>query len=140
MLRFEITPDALDRFQQLAREGVAQARRRMIEDAGRSALNQIIDKNPVDTGRSRAAWVAALNQLGGATGLAAATGGPGTGFGAGEGAASLTDDGDQTEATAMNSVDYIAYLEYGTSRIAPFAMVRSALSAVRATIASLFRL
>jgi hypothetical protein len=36
-------------------------------------------------------------------------------------------------------VHYISYLEYGTSRMAPFAMVRSALLQLQTRLSQLFR-
>jgi len=107
-------------------------RRRIITVAMKHALAETIRFNPVDTARSRAAWVRSLEQLGGTP----PAGGQGS-------HPSAVDDGralgqlqrhetaDTTELTAFNSVDYVPHLEYGTSRMAPFAMARRALHGAR---------
>jgi hypothetical protein len=44
-----------------------------------------------------------------------------------------------TEAAATNAVRYVKYLEYGTSKMAAFAMVRRALASVQQQVGRWFR-
>ncbi len=108
--------DAIERLRDLAETGVSEARRRMVEQGMKATLESTIELNPVETGRSRAAWQAALGHL------------------------DIQHDAESTTASATNSVSYVPFLEYGTSRQAPFQMVRRSLAAVREWIASRFHL
>lgn len=141
-LRIEIDEHVSQRFEELSRDDLDDARREMIEDAMRQTLGDIIRLNPVDTARSRAAWAASLAQLG--VSPPAGWQGPHPQPGAiAEGIASgvlETVEGDsQSTAMAANAVHYVPYLEYGTSRMAPFAMVRLALLRMQQTVGALFR-
>lgn len=140
-LRIEIDGQASRSLRNLAQRRLPESRKNMVRSATWRTLQQVIESHPVDTGRSAGAWSAALEQLGG--------GSPASGRGRDpaaivegrrQGSATLTEGADQTETTATNSVKYIAFLEYGTSRMAPFTMVRSALRATASTVARLFTL
>lgn len=93
-------------------------------------LKQIIFRNPVDTARSRAAWVQALEDLGsnapvgwqGDTVEQAAVA-----EGREQGSAAVSETDETTEITATNGVDYVPLLEYGTSQSAAFQMVQQSL-------------
>lgn len=107
-------------------------RRQAVEETFRELLAETIRLNPVETARSRAAWVAALEQLGGLP-PAGWQGPQPTGESEGRGLGRLDhDDGaDVTDIAATNGVRYVPFLEYGTQRMAPFGMVRRALSRAR---------
>lgn len=141
-LVIEIDDQSSEKLEALAEDELPEARRRLVQDVTREALTRTIELNPVDTGRSRAAWAAALTQAGGSP--PPGWRGPRPEGGAiAEGAAlgELVgeDDGDVTSMTAANAVRYVTFLEYGTSRMAPFAMVRRALSVVQQRVRALFR-
>lgn len=139
-IRMTVDDRASPWLKELRERDLPAARRELVQDASREALSQTIRLNPVETGRSRAAWVAALRQLGGEAppgqegGNAAAMA-----EGSGLGAAEMRDEDPRTEATAVSRVRYIGYLEYGTSKMAAFAMVRRALAGVQQRVARLFR-
>src|SRR5688500_6052979 len=57
----------LRRLRDLAEYRVPDARRRMVERGMEATLESTIQLNPVETGRSRAAWKAALDQLRGSS-------------------------------------------------------------------------
>ena len=140
-LRVEIEDRASARLESLAGRELTDARRRLIEQAMREALADTLRGNPVETGRSRAAWAAALQQAGGEA--PAEWRGPHPDAGAiAEGAArgSLTrSDGESTtDLSADNRVRYVGFLEYGTWRRAPFAMVRRALVRVQQQLSQWF--
>jgi hypothetical protein len=123
---------ATDELQRLADHRLPDLRRDVIEETARHALAETIAGNPVDTARSRAAWVASLEQLGGAP--PAGWLGPHSSAddeGRTHGELSHHHDRDVTEILATNSVDYVPHLEYGTSRLRPFRMARRALAQAR---------
>ncbi len=140
-IEFQVEGDAAERIRDLASAPLASARRELIHQAGIQCLQAIVEANPVETGRSRSAWVAALEQLGGSAPAGGeADGTVGVSEGRGQGQAELADDGQISHVKASNQVSYVPYLEYGTSKMAPFAMVRKSLLQLRTTLASLFRL
>ena len=116
---------------------VPRARRRLVRRVSRAALLRTIENNPVDTARSRASWVAALEQLGGA----APAGWEGAhpedaAMSEGRGRSVLVESvaAEVTEVVATSGVDYINYLEFGTQRISPFQMVARSLQSLRPTV------
>lgn len=106
----------------------------------RETLPIVIENTPVDTGRTRRAWRTALGQLDGAAGDGPGGSSAGNDTHRNEGHLSRSDGEHQTEIAAGNSVPYVRYLEYGTSKMAPFAMVRRALRRISQRISSLFTL
>ena len=138
-ITFQIQGGDLQSLRELARYRVPEARRRMVEHGMEAALENTIQLNPVDTGRSRAAWKAALDELRGGGSNVTAGGGP---IGEGTSLGSLKHDHRETTTTisATNAVSYVPFLEYGTSRMTPFQMVRRSLAAVRGVIAGWFHL
>lgn len=126
---------------ELAEAPLKSARENLVRESMISALQTVVERNPVRTGRARAAWVQSLEELGG-TAPAGWEGAQATGVATGRSLGMLSiDDGDETsQIEATNAVDYIAYLEYGTSKRAPFAMVRSALNQLKSRLASFFHL
>ncbi len=129
----------LQRLRDVAEYRVPEARRRMVEQGMETTLESTIQLNPVETGRSRAAWKAALDQLHGASFGAAASSGP-IAEGTASGSLDHQHDSGTTTLSATNAVTYVPFLEYGTSRMAPFQMVRRSLAAVRGVITSWFHL
>jgi hypothetical protein len=140
-IRIEIDERVSQRFDELSRDKLREARRDMVEEALRQTLGDTIRVNPVDTGRSRAAWVSALRQLGASPPDGWQGSHPDAGAisqGAGRGLLEIADEESRSAASAVNAVDYVGYLEYGTSRMAPFAMARQALLRVQQSVAALF--
>lgn len=137
-IEFQIEGRGVSLLRELARSRVPEARRRMVVQGMQATLERTMALNPVDTGRSRAAWQAALAQLQGGN-TSGGGGGP-----VAEGAAlgwAAQEHGERTsEVSATNGVSYVPFLEYGTSRMAPFQMVRRSLAVVRGMIAAWFRL
>ncbi|MFV0445873.1 MAG: hypothetical protein ACK5Q5_20030 [Planctomycetaceae bacterium] len=107
-------------------------RREAVEAALQDTLVAVIGQNPVETARSRAAWVSSLEQLGG-TPPAGWQGLQPSGEADGRIAGQLSrqHEPDITAVSATNSVSYVGFLEYGTSRTSPFSMVRRALRQAR---------
>lgn len=109
-------------------------RRRTADIVTREALWRTIIHNPVDTARSRSAWVTSLKQLGGV---------PPTGWrGADPESAAIAEGTErshldsressrQSERRATNAVHYVVFLEFGTSSMVPFRMVQRSLMSVR---------
>lgn len=130
-IQFEIDDRTSGRVQQLLREGIPASRQQLVASIGEIVLQRTAEQNPVKTGRSRQAWQTAASQLTGTGGQESSSG---------DAAAQLTQEATRTTISATNHVPYIGYLEYGTSRMAPFAMLRSSLAGVLSQIATLFRL
>ena len=116
---------------------LTENRRQAIEAAMKSTLVKAIQINPVDTARSRAAWVSSLEQLGGSP-LSGWQGSTPTDVAEGRDLGHLerTDTIDTTELTAFNEVDYARFLEYGAPRSSPHAMAGRALHATRQQLAA----
>jgi hypothetical protein len=133
-MRVEIENRASARLESLAGRDLPEARRRLVEQAMQAALIDALHVNPVDTGRSRAAWASALQQAGGDApadwqgphpdASAIAEGGA-------QGSLTRADGDSSTALSARNSVRYVGFLEYGTRRMGPMAMVRRALARVQ---------
>ena len=117
---------------------LSENRQRLVNAILADVLTEVIELNPVDSARSRAAWVTSLDQLG----FPVPPGWQGdnpTAISEGRGLGELVqvDSSDITERTAVNSVDYVRYLEYGNSRQAPHAMVQRALHHGRQRVSQL---
>ncbi|QDT47074.1 hypothetical protein Pan258_11010 [Symmachiella dynata] len=113
---------------------VPRARRRLVRRVSRAALVRTIENNPVDTARSRASWVAALEQLGGAAPAGWEGSHPeGAAISEGRSRSGLVESSETelTEVVATSGVDYINYLEFGTQRMSPFQMVARSLQSLR---------
>lgn len=140
-LRVELENRASERLDSLGGRELSDARRRLVERAMQEALLETLRVNPVDTGRSRAAWAAAVRQMGvdvpsdwrGPHSHAAAIS-----EGAARGAITRADGESTTAVSAQNSVRYVGFLEYGTRKMAPFAMVRRALARVQQQLSRWF--
>jgi hypothetical protein len=137
-LEVQVVNPASASLRRIANTNLPEARRKMVDHGMRTALESTIELNPVRTGRSRAAWVAALAKLGG-TAAGGATSGP-VSEGAALGSAAIEQTQTTTAASATNSVRYVPFLEYGTSKRAPVAMARRSLAAVQEIIGGWFRL
>ncbi|WP_437186941.1 hypothetical protein SH668x_000312 [Planctomicrobium sp. SH668] len=140
-IEIDVTGDAPERIRELAQQSASEARERLIEDAMALTLTSVIMRNPVDTARSRAAWVQSLEELGRVP--PAGWEGPhpiAVSEGRRLGTLKKMDSTDVTQINATNSVDYVRFLEYGSSRTAPFAMVRAALQRITHSLSHLFRL
>ncbi|SFH68502.1 hypothetical protein [Planctomicrobium piriforme] len=137
----QIEGDAADRIRELSEGPLQSARRIMVQEAMVQCLQATIAGNPVDTARSRAAWVQPLEQLGGSP-PSGWEGPHPTAVEEGRRLGQLIQqESDQASTvSASNGVRYIGYLEYGTSRMAAVAMVRRSLLQVRSALAGLFRL
>jgi len=127
-----------ERLVELQQRRTPRWRRRLSEHVAREVLSRTIRKNPVETGRSRSAWAAALERLGGVPpagwqGGAADRGA--IGEGAGANSVAVVDAGSSTEIVVENGVEYVAYLEYGTRKMSAFQMARRSLGEAGAILA-----
>lgn len=127
-MRLDIQVDKqqlIDRLESFSTDELPQQRQEGVQKTADALLQSTIDLNPVRSGRSRAGWEAARESL--VSGQSGA-----------EGKASVMSDADTTEIRATNHVEYVHYLEYGTSRMAPFAMVRRSIRNVISMLPNLF--
>ncbi|TWU11979.1 hypothetical protein CA54_07950 [Symmachiella macrocystis] len=121
----------------IQRREVPAARRRLVRRVSRSALVRTIENNPVDTARSRASWVAALEQLGGSAPAGWAGSHPkGAAISEGRSRSGFVESSESevTKVVATSGVDYINYLEFGTQRMSPFQMVARSLQSLRPAV------
>jgi len=139
-VEFRVEGDAAAKIRELAGKRLEDARETLVKEAMVRTLQETIVRNPVETGRARAAWVRSLEELGGAP-PAGWEGPSGSGVGEGRMQGRLTQHTAQggTEIEASSTVPYVGYLEYGTSKKAPFAMVRSAVWRMAFRVRGLFR-
>lgn len=131
-IQIEIDDAATSALKELLNQKIPNARQEMVNQIAADVLNQTAQENPVSSGRSRAGWTAAAQRLPGATTTDSTTGGEGT--------MTTNHDRNTTSVAATNQVPYIAFLEYGTSKMAPFSMLRQALAGVLGRLNSMFRL
>jgi HK97 gp10 family phage protein len=85
-----------------ANSGVDQKRQEFVRELTRRLMQRVIDRTPVDTGRAQAGW--------------------------NEGIGQEEDDGESTQISVTNDVEYINFLEFGTSKMQATAMVRSSMN------------
>lgn len=135
-LHIEVEDNASSAIRDLIRQGIPTARQSMVNGIATDVLNQTAAGNPVRTGRSQNAWNTAASQLSG-DGIGSSIGGSGQ---SAEGSASTSHDETTTQVAATNHVPYVSFLEYGTSKMAPFAMLRRSLATVIGRIGGMFRL
>jgi hypothetical protein len=122
----------------LRRRRVPRWRRRLTEHVAREVLRRTIQKNPVETGRARSAWAAALEQLGGVP-PAGWQGGQADRGAISEGAdaqsTTVVDSAENTQIAVENGVEYVVYLEYGTRKMSAFHMAQQSLAEAPAIVA-----
>jgi hypothetical protein len=117
----------VDRFAAKSLENADKSRRAVCL----KLFSSVIKDTPVDTGRARNSWLTSVgtpatgttnpNNKAGADALAGISGSLGK----------LTDT-----VYLTNNVEYIGHLEYGTTKMAPFAMVRRNIERIKALLAS----
>lgn len=88
-----------------ARSGVDFSRQEYVRKLAQILMQRVIDRTPVDTGRARAGWQGGLGQV--------------------------ENEGETTTFSVTNDVEYIAFLEFGTTRMQARAMVRSSMNQTR---------
>ncbi|QDU78980.1 hypothetical protein Pla110_06840 [Polystyrenella longa] len=119
--------------EQYRRKQIPEQRRELAEDVARETLRETVEFNPVETGRTRAAWLVSLLRLGGESPVGWSSG-RGDSFALQEGRAAGSlqevESKNRSELRVRNGVEYINYLEYGTRNRTPAAMVRRALQRV----------
>lgn len=139
-ITLEIEADSLiDEIQQFASTQLIELRRQLTRNLTQHILSKTITLNPIETGRSRAAWATAMQQLGltPPNGWDASSSNPTaltSGFS--QGSSSQSETADAHSVSATNQVDYINFLEFGTSHQSPHAMVNRALLSAAAQLSS----
>lgn len=123
LLTFEAETDPLLRaLDDLRRNRTVRFRSRLTEAVAESVLQAVIERQPVETGRTKRAWEAAFSELRG-------------GGGAGEGSAESFESRDTTEYAIVNRVEYVVFVEDGTRKMRPRLMVKRSLAEAPAFIA-----
>lgn len=105
-------------FPDFQRNQLIPFRQRLVRKTARKLLQRIAQLTPVDTGRAQSSWLLAAQQLQPETAANTAT--PDL---------QITEGsiGSLSIITIVNQVPYMPFLELGTSRMSPFAMIRRAL-------------
>lgn len=132
---------ASSRLTELSTSELDESRRQLVDEAMSVVLQGVVRTNPVDTGRSRSAWVRALEAVGGEAPSGWRGPHPDAGAiarGATLGRVERIEGISRDELRATNAVRYIRYLEYGTSKMRAFAMVRRSLAQVVPRIRGMF--
>lgn len=119
-LNIELDDQGSPAIRQYRDNQVSASRRELVNRLTAEVLRKTAESNPVASGRSREGWSAAAGQLSGQTALPNSENG--------EGSLAVHNDRTTTLNVATNHVPYIIYLEYGTSKMPPFAMLRRALA------------
>lgn len=110
MLRLSVNTRTLSAaLQRFASTDHPRERLDSLRQLARRTLNEIVANTPVETGRARRSWIEAQSSL----------------------ADPARHSAQSTELQATSRVPYMVFLEYGTRRIAPVAMVRQALAQAR---------
>ncbi len=90
---------------------LVQKRREYVRELARRLMQQIIDRTPVETGRARSGWNQDIGEE--------------------------VEEGETTRISVTNEVEYINFLEFGTSKMQAAAMVRSSLNQSRREVDSI---
>jgi len=98
---------------------VAAARTQLVQSAMTTALADIIDHIPVETGAARADWQAEQARMQSSP-------------------PSSASEHVSTQA-AINNIDHVLYLEYGTTRMRPKPTVQPALARLQSLVQSMFQ-
>ena len=110
-IRIEIDfPQVMNRLER-AKGGLDQRRREFVRELARRLMRQIIDHTPVETGRARSGWNQGLGEE--------------------------VEEGETTRISVSNEVEYINFLEFGTTKMRAAAMVRSSLNQSRREVDSI---
>ncbi|MEZ5943799.1 MAG: hypothetical protein R3C18_20580 [Planctomycetaceae bacterium] len=131
MIKLKLDQDALSHIAEIRDQKLPRALQNLTRDLMREGLEKIRNETPVDTGRAQAGWASAQqlsdSETGGSISNATAEG-------------ELTEQatGQSSSLTATNFVPYVPFLEYGTTRMRPFAMIRRALQELRQRVGQLF--
>ena len=133
MIKLKLDQDALAHITEVRDQKLPQALQNLTRDLIRQGLEQIRNETPVDTGRAQAGWASAQQLTNSETGglISNATA---------EGELTEQTTGQSNSLTATNYVPYVPLLEYGTTRLRPFAMIRRALLELRQRVGQLFHL
>ncbi|MFO1022583.1 MAG: hypothetical protein U0903_18085 [Planctomycetales bacterium] len=135
VLRIKFESDAgevAERMRRWGTDDVLRRREEFVRGATEFAVNQAVERTPVREARARGSWVKSLVELGGVP--------PADWEGSHPNAAAVIEgeeSGDVTHSSqstlteyrVTSRVRYINYLEYGTRKMDPFAMVRESLAA-----------
>lgn len=119
--------DSLKQFEKRALESADKDRRAIIL----KLFTAVIRDTPVDTGRARNNWLTSVANPAAGTPNSPAKGG-------GDALGAINNNlGKLNDAVFLtNNVEYIGHLEYGTTKMAPFAMVRRNMARIEALLKS----
>ncbi len=139
-IRFSVSGSSFPAIQAWGGRKLSETRKQLVVQVAKSALQKTIEANPVETGRSRAAWGMALRQLSEYQ-ETDSTSSPADRLDptAPDGTLFVDHQRDKTRIEATNHVEYVAYLEYGTSRMAPLGMVRKGLAFAKRLLPAWFQ-
>ena len=133
MIKLKLDQDALAHIAEIRDQKLPQAMQNLTRNLMREGLEKIRSETPVDTGRAQSGWASAQqltdSETGGSISNATA-----------EGELTEQTTGQSSSLTATNFVPYVPFLEYGTTRLRPFAMIRRALLELRQRVGQLFHL
>ncbi|MBL4884417.1 MAG: HK97 gp10 family phage protein [Planctomycetaceae bacterium] len=94
-----------------AQYNLAQKRQEFVRELTRRLMSRVIERTPVDTGRAQSGWNGGVGE---------------------------EQDNDLTTMISVtNDVEYIGFLEFGTSRMPARAMVRSSMSQSQSDVCSI---
>ncbi len=119
-ISIQVPTDAVSGIRDRLHQSIASAREQMVQSATESALTEIIERVPVETGQTRGTWQAELARI-----AASPPSSPSNHL---------------SQQTATNQAPQVVYLEYGTAHMPPRPTAGPALDRLRSILALLFRL
>lgn len=133
---FKATSSRFDQFAEDLAAGLQPKHQQMIYDGLALKFVELVTAHgetgtPVDTGRARAGWARALEELGGVFRLLGTDEANAIAEGRAKGRTGTTQKRHAAARWIVNGVDYIIWLEYGTSDQAPAGMIRINLERLR---------
>lgn len=123
--------EAVTRFQE---QSWPAAQREAVRRGMVAALDRTMDATPIDTGRARQGWGAAIAALGGMSSPSLLGNQPALSAGSlagGDTVVTHEETLSQSAVSVENQVPYVSFLEYGTSRQAPHHMVDQGITVAR---------
>lgn len=130
-LRIQVENRASSWLRDWSRTQLPQERAESMRRVAGETLREVIREQPVETGRSRAAWESCLEQLGEASSAVGAVGNAAAiAEGRRLGRVVRHEQRDAALVQVTSGVEYVPLVEYGTRRMRPRAMVRRGLARV----------
>ena len=119
-ISIRVPSDVVSGIQERLQVKIDSARSEMVQIAINAALADVIDHVPIETGKTQEEWQSEFTRI--------------------QGSLPNNPSAHTSVQSATNGVPQVVYIEYGTSRMSPRSIVRTALAKLQTVVQSMFRL